>query len=144
MTATTWLTLIAAVGGPAGVVALVMVIPQVRKLQADTSKVERDAELADIDGASRLSEAALNQMNAALARADHAEARAARAEAAIGELRIAVEGVTRSLYEYRQVAQEHVAWDFQIVTLLKQAGVAAKDIPTPPPLIPPSNPGERR
>ena len=130
------LTLLAAIGGPAGIVALVMILPQIKKLQADTSKVERDAENADIDGASILSAAALAQMNAAVDRAKRAEAHVDRLETVMAEMRKRLDTMEYTLYEYRQVAQDHVAWDVTRIKELVAMGVTETDIPIAPPLLP--------
>lgn len=135
MTLTTILTVVGAAGGPAGLIALIMVLPQIRKLQADTAKVEKDADLADIDGATKLSAAALAQMEAALSRAARAEESAHRAEDSSRELRERVTLLERELAIYRMLAQDHVAWDMQQILRLRDLGV--EDVPPAPALLPP-------
>lgn len=137
MTLATWITLIAAIGGPAGVVALIMVLPQIKKLQADTERVERDSELADIDGAARLSSASLAQMDAAVARATRAEAHADRLEEQITKLHLRVAEVEASLRAYHRIAQDHAGWDRARMEELVARGLALHEIPPPPPLLPP-------
>lgn len=130
------LTLLAAIGGPAGLIALIMVLPQIRKLQADTTKVVRDAENADIDGASVLSTAALSQMTAAVERAQRAEAHADRLETAISVMRKRLDVVEHQFNGYKQLAQDHVAWDWRRIQELVALGVPEGDIDPAPPLMP--------
>ncbi len=137
MTLTQIVTLLAAIGGPAGLVAVIMVFPQIRKLQADTAKVERDADNADIDGASVLSAAALAQMTAAVDRAKRAESHVDRLEETMTIMRKRLDVVEHQLREYRQVAQDHVAWDVLRINELVALGIPARDITPAPPLLPP-------
>lgn len=137
MTAAHIVTLLAAIGGPAGLVAIIMVLPQIKKLQADTSKVERDVENADIDGASVLSAAALAQMSAAVERASRAEKHVDRLEEAMATMRVRLDTMEYQMREYREVAQDHVAWDVLRIQELVAMGVLETDIPPAPPLLPP-------
>lgn len=123
-------TLLVGLGGLSGIVAFVMLYPRIRKLQADTTKVEHDMEIAEIDAAAVLSSAALQQMNAALERAQ-------RAEGALIEVRKRLDAVESWIQDYRDVAQLHVAWDHnRIRDLIEHCGFDEDKIPMPPPLIP--------
>lgn len=125
-------TILAAIGGPAGLVAVIMVLPQIKKLQADTSRVEADTELTDIDGASKLSAAALAQMAAAVDRATRAEEKADRLSTRLTD-------VENELEEYRDNAEtnsaKHYTWDEAMVTHLVSLGVDRATIEPPPPLL---------
>lgn len=143
MNGTLIVTILAAIGGPAGLVALIMVLPQIKKLQADTTKVERDAENADIDGASVLSTAALAQMQAAMERASLAEAHTARLEVAIETMRLRLDALEHESREYRDAAQFHVAWDVQRIRDLIELGVDPDEIPAAPALLRTSLGGRR-
>lgn len=143
MTLTQWITLLAALGGPVGLGSLFFLLPQIRKLQADTAKVERDTDLADIEGAARLSDAALSQMTAAMDRATRAEAHTARVEEKLGEVTERLEDMEREMRAYREAAQDHVAWDVARIQDLTDMGHA---VDPAPPLLPPPNrrPASRR
>jgi t-SNARE complex subunit (syntaxin) len=135
---TLWVTVLAAIGGPAGIVALIMILPQIKKLQADTSRVEKESEIADIEGASVLSAAALAQMQAAMARAAAGDLHIERLEKGHAEMRQRLDALEAQLRAYREVAQEHVAWDvLRIQDLVETHGVDPRTIPLAPPLLPP-------
>lgn len=129
MDITLLVTILAAIGGPAGIVALIMVLPQVKKLQADTSAVEANAELSGVEGAATLSNAALAQMAAAVARATAAEGKADALEARL-------EAIERSFAEYRRHQEadvaDQVAWAEERIDQIVQLGVQRTSIPAPP------------
>lgn len=148
----TYLSLIVGAGGLG---SLAFLWPQIKKLQADTRVVERQVETAEVHDASVLSAAALAQMTAAVERAVAAEHRAEIAQ------RRAIEAEQRSeqrnaamvvdmrqmqnrmkmieheLATYRDIAQEHVAWDMNRIMQLRMLGAGEDDIPEAPPLLPP-------
>lgn len=132
-------TVLAAVGGPAGIAALFLLLPQIKKLQADTAKVEADSELAEVEGAARLSEAALAQMKAALDTAASARSEAAQARQEAAACRAQMDAVVAEMRAYREAAQEHVAWDVQRVQELVSMGVDPLTIPKAPSLLPPGS-----
>lgn len=132
MNATLIITILAAIGGPAGVVALIMVLPQIRKLQADTTAVEVTAELAGVEGAATLSNAALAQMAAAVVRATAAESKA-------DAVALRFDDLEREFAEYKQLAaavnEAHRAWDEDKIEKLVALGVPRESIEPPPSLL---------
>lgn len=132
MTATLFITIMAAIGGPAGVVALVMVLPQIKKLQADTTAVEVNAELAGVEGAAALSNAALAQMSAALTRAGAAEFRTEGVENRMRAIEL-------EFAEYKHLVgainEVHRNWDSDRIEQLVKLGVLRSSIEPAPSLI---------
>lgn len=131
--------LFAAIGGISGIVAVFMLLPRMKKLQADTRRVEATTERTDAETASTLSAAALAQMNAALARASAAETLAAKSQSAVADLRRDMATMAREHEEDRRFTAEsheaHRAWDAGRMRQLNAAGVLPEDIPPPPPLL---------
>lgn len=135
------------VGGGGGLVSALYAIPTLRRLAADTRKVETETDAVRVDAAGEVSAAALAQMQAALQRATHAETDAAAVRVEMAEVRRESESTRRdcdarlqamedAMARYRETAQDHVVWDVQRIADLTRLGVARDDIPHAPPLLP--------
>lgn len=117
---------IGAVGGLGGLATLILVFPQVRKLRSDANKVDADAEHVEIEGATILSKASLDQMMAAIERARSAESQLEDVKARMSRLE-------RILRQYHLSAQEHAAWDYNRIQELEKLGQL---VPPAPQLFP--------
>lgn len=140
-------SILAVLGGGGGLVSVLYAIPTLRRLAADTRKVETETDGVRIDAAGVVSAAALEQMQAALARATHAETEAAairremdvvrrESEATRTDCDTRLRVMEQEMERYRDAAQEHVVWDVQRIGDLTRLGVAREDIPNAPPLLP--------
>lgn len=121
---------LAAVGGAAGLGALVQSFPALRRLGVDTRKIKAETVGEEQDAIAVLSKTALEQMTAAVARARSAEAK-------VDACTVRLEAMEATLQAYREAAQDHVAWDHLVVTRLRGLGV---DVPDAPPLLPRATP----
>jgi chromosome segregation ATPase len=82
-------------GGGAGLVGIIMLIPQLRKLGADTRQVDISTHVAEMDGALRVSGEARALMQMATDRARAAEAEAASCRTEVAAMRKRVEELER-------------------------------------------------
>lgn len=114
-----WITIGLAACGPAGLIGFIMLLPQIKNLQANTTKVEAEAGLTGITGATTLSAAALAQMQAAISQVDSLTQRVSLLE--------------RREEQHRALAMRHEAWDRQV--LLRLQGLGVHDMPAAPPLF---------
>lgn len=117
---------IGAIGGLGGLATLILVFPQIRKLRADASKVDADTEHVEIDGATILSKASLDQMRAAIERANNSDKE-------LQEVKRRMSRLERIIREYHVIAQEHAAWDYNRVQELNKVGIT---VPPAPQLFP--------
>ena len=117
---------IGALGGSAGIVAILTVGAQRKKLGAD-------ADLTQVNAGVVVSQAALDQMNAAIQQSQRDAAKALDLATRNDSLEKRVDELEDLIRQFSRNAREHQAWDQSMVIQLRALGGNPTD---PPPLFP--------